>query len=795
MSSSKESMKNGCKNRNRKKNNGVTFLWISSIGVTLLYKIYDMKMKLLCLPLAFLPVLLSAQWSKSVPKKDIAGKREHSVYYKLDIDQIRAQLMRTSKLGEGSAITIRIPTLEGRVERFAIHSFPVMDEALAEQYQLGSYVGVGIDDPSKYIRFSVAPDDFQSMVIGSEGKYEFIESAAGDKPFYSVHGKTNRSGHAFVCSTNEGKEAVGQMKELQNYSDQTAFTRKSSHQKFQTLRLALSTTGEYTRFFGGLPGAMAQINATLTRVNGVFEQEFNVHVNMINNTQIIFADPDNDPYSKVMNLYFPPSAWNTQLMNTLHGGMYGVTDADFDIGHLFGASGGGGNAGCIGCVCNNSLSVGGGANFSYKGSGITSPGVDYYAGGTWNSSSTAQLPPSGDSFDIDFVAHEMGHQLGNTHTYSYNDDAGSGTKVEPGSGSTIMGYAGITGASTDVQKHSDLFFHSVSIDQVQANLLTGARANCGTITAITNNPPVVTAMPTTYTIPKSTAFVLTANATDPDGDVLTYSWEQVNPSSIYSGITKSNIGNTTSGANFRSWAPATSPTRYFPKLSTVLGGAVKNAEDFEAASTVARTTNFRVTVRDNRPGQAQTAYADQTIIVGSAAAFTVDTASLTPNTTSEITWTVSGTTAPPYNVSDVKIDYTYDNGAAWHVLAASVPNSGTASVYIPASLAGKNIHLRVSAIGNVFYAVKNIVVAGVLAVSEAENLKSVQIYPNPVDDVLNVTHIAAKSAYEIFNAPGQLISKGIIGDGKIDVRGLMKGVYFITISNNGENIKTKFVKK
>lgn len=670
-----------------------------------------------------------------------------------------------------------------------------MDEALAKQYQLGSYAGAGLDDPSKYIRFSIAPNDFQSMIIGKEGKYEFIEPATADKTYYSVHGKTSKNGHAFVCNTSEGKEAVEQMSKLQDYSDKTAFAKKSGNQRFQTLRLAISTTGEYTQFFGGIPGALTQINATITRVNGVFEREFNVHVNVINNTQTIFTDPANDPYSTVTNPKSPPTAWNTQLMNTLHGGTYGVTDADFDIGHLFGASGGGGDAGCIGCVCNNTLSVGGGANTSYKGAGITSPGLDYYAGGTWNTNSTVQLPPSGDAFDIDFVAHEMGHQLGNTHTYSYNDDSGISTKVEPGSGSTIMGYAGITGASTDVQKHSDLFFHSLSIDQIQANLLTGARANCGTVTAITNNAPVVTAMSTTYTIPKSTAFVLTANATDPDGDALTYSWEQVNPSSLANGITKTNIGNTTSGASFRSWPPTSSPTRYFPKLSTVLDGAVKNTNDFEAASTVARTTNFRVTVRDNKGANTQTAYATQTIVVGSAAAFTVNTTSLTPNANSTVEWTVSGTTASPYNVANVKIDYTDDNGATWNDLAASVPNNGSASVFIPASLIGKDIHLRVSAIGNVFYAVKKATVSGTLAVAETRNVKSVHIYPNPVDDMLNIMNVSSDASYEIFSTPGQLISKGTVGDGKINVSSLTKGVYFVTISGKDINTKTKFVKK
>lgn len=729
-----------------------------------------------------LTTVVSAQWNKAVPQQKIIKKSDRSIYYKLDIDQIRTQLLRAPKVGEGSPVTISIPNLEGKTERFTVSSFPVMDETLAKQYQLGSYVGVGVDDPSKYIRFSVAPNDFQSMVIGSDGKYEFIEPATADKSYYSIHGKTSKNGHAFTCSTKESKESVANLQKIMN----SGATAKASNKTFHTLRLAMSVTGEYTNYFGGVGGALTQINATLSRVNGVFEREFNIHVNAINAPNLIFADAATDPYSTSDFM----CKWNYELMNTLHGGAYGVTDESFDIGHLFGATGGGGNAGCIGCIGSNDISTtsytaaNGGCGYAYigpdnyKGSGITSP---------------ADNVPMGDNFDIDYVAHEMGHQLGDSHTYSFFEDY-LNQEMEPGSGSTIMGYAGITGTTTDLQNHSDVYFHSASIEQVQNNMVV---VTADVETPITNNPPVVAAMNTTYTIPKSTAFVLTASATDPDGDALTYCWEQMNPSKLDNGVTKSNIGNTSSGASFRSWPPASSPTRYFPKLETVLGGAVKKTADFEAASTVARTTNFRVTVRDNKPGgQAQSAFANQTVVVGSAAAFTVNTTSLTPNTNSTIAWTVSGTTASPYNVANVKIDYTEDNGTTWNDLAASVPNNGSASIFIPASLAGKSVHVRVSAIGNVFYAVKKATVAATLAVSEAgNNVKTVHIYPNPVEDMLNVMNVSANATYEIFNTPGQLIAKGTIGDGRINVSSLIKGVYFITINGKDINSTTKFVKK
>jgi len=749
-----------------------------------------MKTKLPILLLAITATMVNAQWNRTLPGEDAFRRDDNPIYYKLNINQIRTQLSQAQTIGEGKKVIINIPTLEGKIEKFAVNSFPVMDDALANQYQLGSYVGTAVNDPGKYIRFSVAPNDFQSMII-SNGKYEFIEPASVDKTIYYVHGKSSKAG-TFTCSTKEDPTSVAKLAQLVK----NGAAEKSGNKKFHTLRLALSVTGEYGAYFGGTAGALTQMNATLTRVNGVFEQEFNLHLNMVNAPNLIFTNSSTDPYSSAGNM----CKWNYELMNVLHGGAYGVSDSSFDIGHLFGRSGGGGNAGCIGCIGSNTVTYstysGGYAGCSsstylspddYKGSGITSPGSG---------------APQGDNFDIDYVAHEMGHQLGDSHTYSFYEQF-LDNEMEPGSGSTIMGYAGITGSNTDLQAHSDPYFHSASIDQVQTNL---ALKTVDVETDIANNPPVVTALTTTYTIPKSTAFVLTANATDPDGDALTYCWEEMDASVLDGGIgmvagiandygNAEEIGDTSSGASFRSWSPTSNPTRYFPKLSTVLGGAVKNTADFEAASTVARTTNFRVTVRDNKiGGQAQTAYATQTIVVGPAAAFTVNAATLTPNANSTITWVVSGTTASPYNVANVKIDYTYDGGNTWTVLAASVPNSGSASVFVPAALAGKSGHIRVSAIGNVFYAVKQNNV-GTLATAEVGNVKSLEIYPNPADDVLNVKNISSKSTYEIYNAPGQLITKGSVGDGKIVVRGLVKGVYFISIDEKGTLYKTKFIKR
>ncbi|KPH12343.1 reprolysin-like metallopeptidase [Chryseobacterium sp. ERMR1:04] len=646
-----------------------------------------------------------AQWSPAGIKRgsDIDPSLAQPKY-KLDLNKIKSQLKNAKETGANAqAVEILLPTLRGKMERFAVYSFPVVVKELADQYELGSYVGVGIDDPSKYLRFSLSPNDFQSMIING-GSYEFIEPSKSDKTIYELHAKSKPTGgKSFLCSTNESPAVKQQISELlekgQSFTNQPTDFSKMSDKKYRTMRLVMSVTGEYTQYHGGtVAGALAAINNTMTRVNGVFEKDFALHLNLQNYTNVIFTDPTNDPYSDAAA--GAGGAWNQELQGALTSM---VGNINYDIGHLFGASGGGGNAGCIGCVCLDPVGTGYDPVAGYgKGSGFTSP---------------ADGIPQGDNFDIDYVAHEMGHQLGANHTFSKSLE-GTGVNQEPGSGSTIMGYAGITGATTDVQPHSDAYFHIASIKQVQTNLIA---KTCDVETAITNNPPVIAALPS-YTIPKGTAFVLTASATDPENDPMTYTWEEVDNASVI--INKTNLGTTTTGASFRSVSPSISSTRYFPKLSSVLAGVLNNSLDtWESTSQVARGSKFAVTVRDNNPAiaQQQTQYAEQSITVGAAGPFKISNASayLYTNATNTLTWDIANTAAAPYNSPNVKIDYSIDSGVNWTVLAASTANDGSEVISVPASLNGQFVAVRVSSIGNVFYALKKMMVATQVACGSA----------------------------------------------------------------------------
>ncbi|UFK98679.1 reprolysin-like metallopeptidase [Kaistella faecalis] len=633
-----------------------------------------------------------AQWSPtSMQGEKIRTASNVKSYYSLDLNAMRSKLANAQETGSNAVpVEIKLPTLNGKIERFAVYSSPVVVKSIAERYQLGSYVGVGIDDPNAIVRFSVAPNDFQSMVVRN-GNYEFIEPQNTAKSVYGVHPKTNKTEEdkAFVCSTSETPLTKAQMDKL--YMSGKTFTNnptdfsKASDKKYRTMRLAMTTNGEYTQYFGGVAGAMTAINATLTRCNGVFEMDFGLHLILQDFPALIYPDPATDPYSTSL------SSWNLAAQKAITAV---AGEANYDIGHMFGASGGGGNAGCIGCVCiSPPLNGSGVPTANGKGSGITSP---------------ADGIPMGDNFDIDYVAHEIGHQLGANHTFSMSLE-GTGQNVEPGSGSTIMGYAGIT--SQNVQQHSDAYFHVNSIIQVQNNLIS---KTCDIETSVNNNPPVITAM-ADLTIPKGTAFVLTAQATDPENDPMTYTWEQVDNAS--SGTTIANLGTLTNGPTFRSWTPTTNPTRYFPKLSTVLAGNLKNNADWEAVSTVARATNFRVTVRDNNAdvAQKQTQSALQKVTVHANGPFKITSTKVYNNAPGPLTWDVVGTNAAPFNVANVKIDYTSDNGATWTVLAASTPNDGTEDFSFASFPTDTALKVRISAIGNVFYAIAPVTVSAIVA--------------------------------------------------------------------------------
>ncbi|MDR4892075.1 MULTISPECIES: reprolysin-like metallopeptidase [unclassified Chryseobacterium] len=597
--------------------------------------------------------------------------------YNLDINGLKNMLAKAPKrlaAGEKSELIISFPNSEGRMESFKVRENSNFAPELAAKYpDIKSYVGQGLDDPNSTVYFSVSPLGLSSMEIYGDKSAVFIEPYTKDLSSYVVYRKSDKKDdlNKFECTVVDAAQ-----KGVSNSA--LAARPNADDAKLRTFRLALSCTGEYTTYFGGTKAqALAAMNTTMTRVNGVFEKDFAARMVLIaNNDAVIYTNASTDPYSAASGM----SSWNSQLQSTLTSV---IGEANYDIGHLFGASGGGGNAGCIGCICTNGS----------KGSGYTSP---------------ADAIPSGDNFDIDYVAHEMGHQFGGNHTFSMSNE-GTGVNMEPGSGSTIMGYAGIT--SQDIQPHSDAFFHAVSIQQITNNIKA---KTCSVNTNTGNSIPTASAG-LDYTIPKGTPFVLTGTGTDADGDSLTYIWEQMdNASSSQTGASSAASATKTSGPNFRSWTPTTAPVRYFPRMASVLTGATTTAGSeitVEALSSVARTLNFRFTVRDNKAGGSGNNSDDAVITVnGTAGPFNITSqnsaTTYAGGSSQTITWNVAGTTANGVNAANVDILWSTDSGNTWTTLLAGTPNDGSQAVTIPNSTTTTG-RIMVKGSNHIFFDVNN----------------------------------------------------------------------------------------
>lgn len=651
-----------------------------------------MNKQLLFLLLIFCCVQIHAQndnlWQRS--SGSISGKRiisddSNKLYFKLNSDFLKAKLSSTTnKNSNNTTSEITIPNSEGVLEKFSVWESSNFEPELQAKYpEIRSYEGYGLDDKSAKIHFSVSPIGTQTMVIRADKATEFIEQNPDDKSEYVLFTSNKTAKSKLICKTDD-------VVLNKNVSAKTA-KETSSTKVFKTMRLALSCTGEYTTYFGGTKlGALAGMNATLTRVNGILNKDLAVKLILIaNNDAVIYTDATTDPYSNASkgttidntdNNFF----WSKEVQKTLTNV---IGESNYDIGHLFGATGGGGNASCIGCVCISPTA----SDVIGKGSAYTSP---------------ADGKPEGDTFDIDFVVHEIGHQLGASHTFSFNGGERTGVNVEPGSGSTIMGYAGIT--NYDVQNNSDDYFAYASILEIQNNL---AGKSCPVSTAITNNPPVILAGPD-YTIPISTAFVLTGTGSVAEGDTVTYNWEENDNATTTSNENSTAYPTKPDGPLFRSVVPNSSPVRYMPSYSSVLQNRLTTT--WESVSSIARTLHFTLTGRDNAiSGTAQTKTDEMIVnVVSSAGPFAVtsqNTANLSipPGSNQSITWSVNNTNTLQGS-TNVNIKLSTDGGLTFPViLAASTPNDGSENVLIPSSIIATNCRILIEPTGNIYYALNS----------------------------------------------------------------------------------------
>ncbi len=612
------------------------------------------------------------------------GRQQPSAYKLFTLDEQAFKAAMTAAPSEKnvavgqSAFIITVPNADGQLEQYRVVDAPVMDPALAARYPgIHAYAGVSVSDPANTIRFSYSPLGFSGMLLSARRSTMYIDKLK-DNYYMAVSRKdlTDRP-EKFQCLTD-----VSLARNTSPASGEVL--RNANDARLRTYRLALCASGEYSQFW--LNGTettdaerkakvLAAMNNAVTRTNGIYERDFGVRVVLVaNNDAVIYLTASSDPFTT-------SGSWNSQTQTTCDGV---IGSANYDVGHAitFQAFPGNGNAGCIGCVC----------TAGSKGSG-------------W----TAYYDFASDFFVVDFLTHEMGHQFGANHTHTYaGSSEGTGVQAEPGSGTTIMGYAGITGATTDVQPHSDDYFHSKSIEQI-TNYIKSASGGCA-VTTLTGNATPTAAAGADFTIPRSTPFTLTGTGSDADvSDALNYCWEQID--SRATGFSTVPSATATAGPQFRSYLPLTNGSRTFPEINSILNGT--NANRWEVLPSVARTLNFRFTVRDNHPGGGNNNSDDMVLTISSAAgpfAVTAPNTAVSWNvsTSQTVTWSVNGTNAAPVNCANVKLSLSTDGGLTFPtVLAASTPNDGTEIITVP-NVSSTQCRVKIEAVGNIFFDISNV---------------------------------------------------------------------------------------
>jgi hypothetical protein len=605
-----------------------------------------------------------ALWTDSAQRAPAADAPKAVQFRALSLDAAALGAFLNDGARRGEPLSLPLP--QGGFTDFVLSDSGVMPPELAAKFpEIKSYVGFAADGTQA--RIDVSPQGLQAMVFANDGVWMVQpQSKEGGDAYMSFSRSDVAPEREFSCGVH-GRPVPSHIDSALRSGPVPLVTTGTIKRNYA---LAMAANHQYVIAVSPSGGAtvatgMAGVTATVNRVNQVYEKDFAIHMTLVaNNNLLVYPSATGDPY---------PNDDSAIDMNTAHVDSV-IGAANYDVGHVL-TTGSGGVAG-LGVICVN----------GDKGAGTTGSGN-----------------PTGDAFWIDYVAHELGHQFGGDHTFNSTvGSCGGGnrngpTAFEPGSGSTIMAYAGICG-SADLQPNSDPYFTASSLNEIR-NYTFGGGASCSDTTTNPNAVPAIAAL-TNRIIPARTPFVLTGSATTTSGGTLSYDWEQNNTGTANNNLA-TDLGN---GPIIRSLNPTASGTRVIPRLSNLVAGTTLPGE---ILPTTNRTMTFRLTVRDNVPGFGSTNSADMTVqSVVTSGPFKVNTPSTAVswagNSTQTVTWDVAGTTAAPISCSQVGIDFSTDGGQTYPQNVGTFPNNGSASITVP-NVSTTQARVRVSCVGNIFF--------------------------------------------------------------------------------------------
>ncbi len=586
----------------------------------------------------------------------------------LDIEEIRRHL--TSKVGKkDEGELIYLPNPEGKMIAYQVFETKMMQEGLAAKYPgIRTYKGYNPDRKYEKIHFGISNTGFYATVSQVGATYSIDRYADKQNKYYiSYYARDHEEdGTSYTCGTEGSK--------MSDYEVHTHNRSAGDLLPLREYRFAVATTGEFGSFYGPeVEDVLAELVKSVNRMNLILENDFAIRLVLVNdNDLLINLDPNTDPYPDG-NTGGILLGQNTMVIANKIG------FANFDLGHVYTrACDDTGGIASIRSVCT--------AN---KGAGVTCH---------YSNDITAMA--------VRVAAHEVGHQLGSNHTFNNCDGNENGsTAFEPGSGTTIMSYAGLCGQQLNVINTANDYFHVSSLIEIISFTRDLAGDNCPErVTTENHIPDIEIPIEGGFSIPISTPFELEGVATDEDGDDLTYTWEQYNlgPKSTPG----SPMGNS---PLFISIYPSPNPKRVFPQISTI----INNEEDKrEVLPSYERDLNFQFVVRDNNPESGGVAWSEiEFYATESAGPFLVEFPSA--DTTFEvgeeieILWDVANTNNEIVNCQSVNILLSTDGGFTYErTLLENTPNDGAEKILIP-NLVGNSARIRIEAADNIFFDISN----------------------------------------------------------------------------------------
>lgn len=741
-----------------------------------------MKFKLnllLLLPVVMCNLQANAQnfWTKTnqtdPQKEPSVSYLKNYLVYKLDEADLRSKLAGIST-DPANGKTIELPTPDGSMKQFTVWQTPMMPPALAEKYpEIRTFTAVS-EDQRVTAKLDVNTFGFHAMIYDGE-RTSFIDPYDKTKTgYYIIHYKRDEIPSAMrqpLCQVSGNEISPS----AQHRSSARASARTSHGTLLRTYRLALSANTQYSKAVTGhaaptISEVLGEMTKTLNRINGVYERELSISLTFVTNEdQLIWTKPTgsvngDDPFYAIDA---SPTLCNSTNQSTCD---TKIGNANYDIGHVFTTGAGGYSQ--VGVVC---------------------------LAGEKAQSCTGQPAPYGDGFDIDFVAHEMGHQFGADHTFNgsignCSGNINNGTAYEPGSGSTIMAYAGICGSDSanndNLALHSDAYFHAISLLQIQDFITTNTGDLCP-VKTLTNNKPVSLAhFSKAYSIPALTPFELSAPAAldSVSSSSITYCWEQWNLGDVGQ---KFDAKYTEFGPIFRSYSPAPTTQRIFPRNELVLANKTsdvgKTNAKGEKLPDISRHLTFRTTVRNIYMGTGCFLFPDDSVfvdVINTQTPFVV-TSQNSPgqiykgNSTQNITWDVAKTNEWPLSTTNVDIYMSADGGDTWPYHIGNYINNGSAFVTLPnpdTTIAAARI--KVKGADNIFFNVN----ATDFSVEHGDpGDTTIVIKPVPVHSTLRISSGNKGLLHTtIFTSAGQQIWSGDInGEQDIAVDYWARGMYII----------------